>query len=368
MSKQQFVIAVKEADYIERLGEYIRHSPFGEQWQMTAFTNRTAFRHFIRAGYPIHFIAAQSHMLEELEDRDLGVPTAALVMRTGECPGRPEILQYQPLPRLLQAVSAVCAAAGVRPEGGVSGGKAAVAAVYSASGGIGKTTLALHLSQLAGVRGMRVFYLNLEPWNATSLWFGDEASDDLPYMLYTLQTQPDKSALRLTELRRRHPAMGLDYFAPCGNPDELLELSPDNARLLIDTIAGSGQYDLVVADTGWGLNRLHVEVLLAADYPLWLVGRDEVSRRKTEAALRYAERKWGRSFEEAKRRFRFLLAGEGSRASGFDERLKIRFDGEIPFVEEWRRAGEPFGAQGSAAYRTAAEALLGRAAASRKEG
>ena len=53
MSKQSLIIAVKEADYIDRLAEYIRHSPFGEIWQLTAFTNPAALKHFIRGGYRI---------------------------------------------------------------------------------------------------------------------------------------------------------------------------------------------------------------------------------------------------------------------------------------------------------------------------
>ncbi len=206
MSKQSLIIAVKEAEYIDRLAEYIRHSPFGEIWQLTAFTNPAALKHFIRGGYRIDLIVAQPAMLEGLGESIGSIPTAALVSYHGQCQDLPEVMQYQPLPQLLQSFSAVYAASGERFNHAVSkgNGSATVVSVYSASGGIGKTTLALQLAQQAGLRGLRVFYLNLEQWNATSIWFGEEGGDDFSQMLYTLQTQPDKAFVRLTELRKRH--------------------------------------------------------------------------------------------------------------------------------------------------------------------
>jgi hypothetical protein len=282
-------------------------------------------------------------------------------MRHGEAGGdRQEILQYQPLPQLLQALAAVCAAAGALRGAGNGEGKAAVIAVYSPSGGIGKTTLALHLCQVAGVRGLRVFYLNLEPWNATSLWFGDEGRDDFSRMLYTLQSQPDKAAARMTELRRRHPTLKLDYFAPCGNADERFELTSETVRLLLSSIAGSGEYDLVVADLDSGFDPVHYEVLQSSDYPVWMVGAGPFFRRKTEMALQYGKQKWGKTFGELGRRLRFVLAGGDIPGDHYDETLKIRYEAAVPFVEQWRHAREPFGANGSAAYRGAAESLLGK--------
>ena len=110
--------------------------------------------------------------------------------------------------------------------------------MYSASGGIGKTTLALQLAKQAGLRGLSVFYLNLEQWNATSIWFGEEGGDDFSQMLYTLQTQPDKAFIRLTELRKRHSAMKIDYLSPCRNAEERLSLTADHVKQLLFAIIG----------------------------------------------------------------------------------------------------------------------------------
>ncbi|GGD76734.1 AAA family ATPase [Paenibacillus nasutitermitis] len=361
MNKRNLIIAVREAEYIERLADYIRHSPFGEDWQLTAFTNPAALRHFIRGGYAVDLIAAQPHMLDELGEQTGAIPLVALVGRSGQYPNAAEVLQYQPLPQLLQALSAVHAATGASTSR-TEGEESPVVAVYSAAGGIGKTMLALQLARQAGVRGMRVFYLNLEQWNATSLWLGDEGSEDFPQMLYTLQAQPDKSPLRLSELRKRHATLPMDYFAPSGNAEELLSLSADQTALLIRTIACAGQYDLVIIDLDSRLEELHHAVLQAAGHILWLVSGDGGVLRKTQLALRYGEQKWGNDFLNCRRKFKFINARSLNNDPICEEALKLRLAGSLPFMPEWAGGYNVLEDSGSPAYRGAVESLLVRLA------
>jgi len=361
VNKRNLIIAVREAEYIERLADYIRHSPFGEGWQLTAFTNPAALRHFIRGGYAVDLIAAQPHMLEELGELPGDVPFTVLVGRRGQYPKAAEVLQYQPLPQLLQALSAVHAASGVS-AGHTEGADAPVIAVYSAAGGIGKTMLSLQLARQAGVRGMRVFYLNLEQWNATSLWLGDEGPEDFPQMLYTLQAQPDKSSLRLSELCKRHPTLQMDYFAPGGNADELLSLSASQTGKLIRTIAGAGQYDLVLIDLDSRFEELHHAVLQMADHTLWLVSGEGGVLRKTQLALQYGEQKWGNDFLVCRRKFKFIDARSGNTDSLCEETLKLRLAGSLPFMPDWVGGYNPLEGGGSPEYRGAVDSLLARLA------
>ncbi|QYR20677.1 hypothetical protein KZ483_23275 [Paenibacillus sp. sptzw28] len=357
MNKRNLILAVKEAEYIARLAEYIRHSPFGDDWQLTAFTNPAALRHYLRAGYGADLIAAQPVILGEIGDAGSGIPTAVLVTRSGQYTEHPEVHQFQPLPQLLQAFSAVYAASG-EYSGEKPGERTAapVIAVYSAAGGIGKTTLSIQLAQQAGVRGARVFYLNLEQWNATALWFGDDGPDDFAHMLYTLQAQPDKATARLSELRKRHPTLKIDFFAPGGNADEQLTISPGQVQLLLGIIAGSGQYDLVVVDLDSRLEPLQHAVMEASEHILWLVADDAVTRSKTGLALQYGERKWGPDFSRQKRKFLFVDA----RASRLDtdKVLEVQLAGSLPFVAEWANGRQSVDRSIPPAYRGAVDALL----------
>ncbi|GIQ64343.1 hypothetical protein PACILC2_29110 [Paenibacillus cisolokensis] len=46
--KRQLIVAVREPEYIRRLSDYLRDSPFGRQWQLTAFTGDDTLRTFCR--------------------------------------------------------------------------------------------------------------------------------------------------------------------------------------------------------------------------------------------------------------------------------------------------------------------------------
>ncbi|MBW7461123.1 hypothetical protein K0U00_44425, partial [Paenibacillus sepulcri] len=190
----------------------------------------------------------------------------------------------------------------------------------------------------------------------------DDGPEDFSQMLYTLQAQPEQSSLRLPELRKRHPTLQMDYFAPGGNAGELLSLNGDQTRLLINTIAGSRQYDLVIVDLDSRLEELHHAVLQAADHTLWLVTGDAGVLRKTQLALRYGEQKWRDEFLAYRRKFKFVNARFWNNDSICEEALKLRLEGALPFVTEWMN--EHKGADGSSSplYRGAVEALLVRLA------
>ncbi|MCQ6559129.1 AAA family ATPase [Paenibacillus mendelii] len=362
MNRQQLIVAVKEAGYIERLADYIRQAPFGEQWQLTAFTNPNALRQFIRAGYPIDLLAVHPSLLEEIGDAVPAIPTALLVARIGQFQGRAEVLQFQPLPQLLNALAAVHAAhTGTLAQADRNRGRAKVAAVYAAVGGIGKTTLAIQLAQQLGGREERVFYLNLEQWNATSIWFGDEGQDDFSRMLYTVQAHPNKSQAVLAELRRRHPVLKLDYMAPSGNAEERLTMKAEQAKQIIAAVADSGQYDVVVVDLDSRMDPIHQAAFEEADVIIWLLSKEPVVIRKTSMALRYGEQKWGDAFQQQRRKFRFVDSFvHGSGEMSFNETLQVRIEGGIPYVAEWSEGRQLLDASGYAAYRSAVESLMNR--------
>ena len=107
-------------------------------------------------------------MLNELGELRADIAVAALVDYRGQSRYETEIMQFQPLPLLLQAFTAHFAESGhTLPRPAIRGKGPAVIAVYSASGGTGKSTLALQSAQQAGISGIPAFYLNLEQWNAS---------------------------------------------------------------------------------------------------------------------------------------------------------------------------------------------------------
>ncbi|WP_127490870.1 AAA family ATPase [Paenibacillus glycanilyticus] len=306
--RHQLVIAVKEQDYVRRLADYVRDSPFGEMWQLTAFTHAEAFVQFLKSGYPVHGIAAQPYMLEAAAGiLPEGVPVAALVAAPGQLPLYHELLQYQALPGLLQRMASLMAPvskAAAREQ------SVQVIAVYSASGGVGKTTLARQLIHTAASRGQRIFYLNLERWNAVDTWLESGAvhgDEGLSQLLYILQSHPDRVGEWLGRHSKRHALLRADYLLPCSNPEDRLTLQASDADAIVRAIAANGQYDLIVIDLDEGLDELHLSVLELSHEVIWLVTEDPAVQRKSQLAYQYGVQRFGERFRLLEPRLQLVV-------------------------------------------------------------
>ncbi|MUT68063.1 hypothetical protein [Paenibacillus sp. NEAU-GSW1] len=311
--KLQLAVAMKEQEYARRLADYVRASPFGNKWQLTAFTNPEAFVHFLKGGYPLDLIAAQPEMLEAAGSSLPPLPIAALIGGNGtaQTSTYTELQQYQPLPELLAGLSSIYAAYGkiASPIQGENG--ASVITVYSASGGVGKTSLSLQLLNAAASNGYRGFYLNLERWNAMDVWLeehpGSQEGEGLSQLLYLLKTQPDRAGSWLQLHRKRHRSFKGDYLLPFSNLEDRMSLQAGDAESIVKAIASSGQYDLIIVDLDEAMDELHLALYERSDQVVWLLTDDPSVKRKSELAYLYGGQRWESRFRAAERRFQFVV-------------------------------------------------------------
>lgn len=357
--KQQLVVAAREADYLERLADYIRHSAFGERWQLTAFTNPQALRQYLKSGYPVDLLVAQQSFSAQIEESGISCRTGVFVPR-GPSGGELEIVQYQPLPALLQAFEALYAPSAPGGKGTMRGNKGtATVTVCSAVSGIGRTTLALRLAQGAGVRGGSVFYLNLEQWNASGAWLGREGrADALSQLLYALQAEPEQAAGRLNELKCRHAELKVEYLPPCPNPEERQSMTAEVAEQLIRMIQESGYYDLLIIDTDGRFDPVATCALEASDTILWMLEPYAGSRIKTDLAWTHLKSRWGERTAEMAQRVKWIAvqSGGGMSVESVPE-MGIRIDHVLPEAKE---GGAGASQTASPAYRAAVEHMLER--------
>ncbi|WP_053374430.1 hypothetical protein [Paenibacillus sp. FJAT-27812] len=353
MGKYQLAVAVREQEYLKRLADYIRDSKLGEQWQVTAFTNANACRHYLKQGYRVDLIAAQPDMIEELKEELSSIPIVALVLKLGDSSEENELHQYQPLPLLLQRLIDIHARAAVLPvyKGRVSEAAAGVRviSVYSAAGGTGKTALALHLAHAASTHRCRTFYLNLERWNTSEMWLGsrrpgngssggEAVSEGLSELLYGLKAQPEQAVSWLLEHRKRDPLLQADYLAACTNMEDRMTLNEEDALGLVKVIERSGQYDLIVIDLESGLDELHAAIFERSNQVLWLLNDEASVRNKHAMALRYGEQKWGSRFHRLFSKF-VGIAGKAEIPVSQETNGLAFARVQLPEIPQWRGAG-----------------------------
>jgi|GEM_PF-356327 len=413
MKRIQLAIVVKEQEYVKRLADYVRSSVYREQLQLIAFTKAEACAQYLKECCSIELLAGEPDLLDELRqllaetgetssyiagnvsnagaansansaNSIRGIPTAALVQTLGQGSGYVELLQYQSLPLLLQALIELRmrvdgARSGPFSLSTVPGRGIAVIAVFSAVGGSGKTTLSLHMAHAASVLGKRVFYLNMERWNSSAVWMGDNEkaaggaqqseSEGLSELLYCLKAQPGSALKWLVSHVKYDSWLKTSYIAPCSNPEDRLQLSAEDALSVIEAITASQQYDLIICDMDDELSLLQLALLEKADSVLWIAGRDVSAQRKQAAALHYGKQKWGERFLRICGKAQLVHnEGEPSHRFELEQRSFIpSAAASLPNVEAWRTAYQaPL--LSSPAYRAAVDRLLKSLLGSRREG
>lgn len=264
-------------------------------------------------------------MLRELQPELACVPSIALVGKIGESDAKYELLQYQSLPQLLRGMSElfdVMSHTGTQStDNGRSNSK--VVTVHSASGGVGKTTFALHLANAASMLQHRTFYLNLERYNTANLWLSNNEAEagsgaGLSDLLYGIKTRSQLQAQWLLQHRKYDPHLKCDYLLGFTNIEDRLALSAEDAVAIVDTISQSGHYDVVVVDMDDGMEELHIALLDRADRNFWIVTEDRSVLRKQSIANMYGEQKWGERFQ------RLLQKSQAIRNRQSKEGMRVR--------------------------------------------
>ena len=356
-------VAAREADYVRRLADYVRSSPYGREWRVTGFSTEDALRQYLKAGYPADLLLVAPEFAEAAMGLRPGVPAALLVGRAGGAgaeAGLPEVQQFQPVPNLIRQLEAIRAGHGLpRAASSGSGSGPLVAAVYSPSGGSGVTTTALCMAHLAARSGTGAFYLDLDPFGGVPAGKA-EAGSGLPELLYILQARPEDAAGAFVRVRTHDAGLGIDRFPGGCPPEEKLGMSAEAADRLIRTVASCPDYGAVMVDLGSTPTAAHLEIFVRSDAIFWLVPDHPLGRIKAESALGLFRRRDPDRFAEIEPRIRHVAAPAG-RGGLSREAAGLRFIARMPDVPRLRGSGRPEEAAGSPELQGACLDLLAAA-------
>lgn len=367
MKRYQLAIALKEKEYTRRLADFVRSSSFGEKWQVAAFTHPGACKQYAKQGYMIDLILAEPDLLRELRPELAHIPSIALVSKLGGTGEQAELLQYQPLPQLLNGMDEQFEAmSGSRRNLSIRGVEdcgAKVITVHSASGGVGKTTLSLHLANAASARELKVIYINLERWNTSDLWLPpveeENHEEGMSELLYAIKAGSQLSQWFLRH-RKYHTILKCDYLPGFRNMEDRLSLSADDAVALVDAVSLGGLYDFVVVDLDDGFEELHISLLERSYRNFWMLTDAPSVNRKFSMAIEYGAQKWGERFARISQKSELVRncidkGGQGR----IQRKSELKYAPIVlPKVGEWNGVGDHPVLLSSTQYRAAVGSLL----------
>lgn len=354
----RFVLAVQDARYVEPLLNYVNGSSYGSSMQVTAFTRPDAFLQYMQSGELPALVVGDAEML--MAWFRLGEPPVPwLLLNEGAelpaaCPaGGSHTAKYQPLPRLLEAISACCHESRILTGGGngnsigtgLQTGLAAVIGVVSPLSGCGKSTLAMNMAKQFAVLGLRVFYLNLETVNSSVLFpsgcNGMEGSfSRLLYDLKAAQEGGIENDLQVMPYRLRHQGLKCDTFEPSLHVKEIMEMTRSDTELLLRSLASAGRYDVIVVDTdgaSGGRDERLQAVLEDAGALVWLLLDDPISMFKSGIRIDQLLQS-GESFAGSlMKRSRFVVNRYTGQLVNNPPRQDIRIDCMLPYIPSWKQ-------------------------------
>ena len=341
------VLGSQDPNYIGALLDYVGSSEYGRMIQIIAFSNSDALvKHVEAEKMAIDLIVAEAPLLEELL-RETGhapsIPMLVLSDSGYQEGATPAIHKYQPLHEFLEYLLE-------HLQGNKSGGsngqgdpfKVPVIAVYSAAGGSGKSTVALQLSKQLAVEGARVFYLNLELFSGEAIQQAGTNHDGLAQLLYEIQVASEAKGsldIPISKFISRHKWIDVDTFAPISNLREMMEMGESDLRLLLDYIAGSGEYDLIIVDSDSHPNERTKGLLQRADKLLWILTDDEEALSKTAVYLDFIERMETASFASLMKKTIFVLNRSLGNMKFPLPRAEMAPVCTLSNIPEWKQAG-----------------------------
>ncbi|RDW21714.1 AAA family ATPase [Oceanobacillus chungangensis] len=340
MKKLRIVVADGNLDYVESLAAYLRTAEESSRFVVTYFTSREKLEFYLAEEENIDILLISPEIyyngLKVLHD------TSVIFLDddklTVDRSDQNSLYRYQ---RLGQLVSGMLA---IYYDRNLTAGKylarskqTQVLSVYSPVGGSGKTAVAVNLSKQLALNNAKVFYLNLELINTTSLYFSSNDDDPSLQVFYYVKSESPLLLSKIEALKKYDPYSMVDYFDIAINAEELLEFNESDVKRLINGIVETGSYDYIVVDLDSSLHERNIAALKECDQVVWPITNDKQSMLKTQSFFNEEEKLVGK--ENIIKDKLLILQNKyldtGIRATNdFD----VVIDGNLPFIENWLTA------------------------------
>lgn len=242
-------VAVLDSDveFLNRLTKILQQK-YADRISLSIFSNEDTLYQNLKSN-PVDLVLFEQTMKIEEEKIPDGVTAGYLsVMPDADTiDGIPAICKYQKVEELYRMMLNLYAekASDVKLKG-KKAGDTRVVLFTSVQGGCGTSTAAAAYA-LRRVSEKKVFYLNLEKFGDSDLYFQGEGSLSFSDMIYALKSRKGNLSIKLESVVQTDPS-GVDFFHACKNAYDMSELSDEEARALIQELIQSGKYEEIVVD------------------------------------------------------------------------------------------------------------------------
>jgi cellulose biosynthesis protein BcsQ len=343
MGKIELIIADRDPIYLEYFSNFIRTTDFSDKFILKSFSRKESLEEYLKSQSRVDILLVQSNLFPNYLSAPEG---STMIYLTDDDKGLEDtdilaLYKYQPLNQLLSIVrSHYLENKNYQSSRASEDSRTQVIAIYSGMGGSGKTTTALNIArQMASVE-KKVLYLNFELLNSTGLLFPTEEGNHFTRILYYLKSNTSQLMTKIEELKRHDLQTRIDYFERLHNPEEMLDMTKEDVKVLLDTIVSMDYYDLVILDLESSTHERIVSALINSDYIFWLLQDDVQCLEKNRLLLAEYERLLDKSYSPLINKTKFVMNRYTGKLANNLREYGFVLDGYLPYIPEWKTVNQ----------------------------
>lgn len=162
-------------------------------------------------------------------------------------------------------------------------GTAKIVFFNSISGGAGASTMAAAAAIRFAASNKKTLYLNLEKFGCADVFFEGCGQFDMSDVIFALKSKKGTLGLKL-ESCVRCDASGVYFYSSPKIALDMLELDSDDIIALLEELKASGEYDYIIVDTDWAIDKNCCAVLKTAHSIVWVGDGSQISNSKLTRA------------------------------------------------------------------------------------
>lgn len=336
MKKIRMVVADNNKDYLESFAGFMRSSNESSRFIMTYFSDIDRLNTYIQRGDIIDILLISSDLYDEELPLSGDVTTIFLEDDVIEESNKAySVYRYQRLDQILSDILSVYYEKNkIAGEMLARSKETQIFAVFSPSGGSGKTTIAVNLCKQLALNDLKVFYLNSETFNTSRLYFSSQDDDYSLKILYYVKSKTEQLLSKIEQLKKHDPDVGVDYFDLETNAEEMLELTEKEIHHLLNGLVQTGAYDYIIVDLDSSIHTRNIAMLKESDWIVWPMGNNPQSIYQSESFFEEEENVFGKKNIIKDKLLVLLNKHTGHNAFDLSE-AGFPIDGNLPFINEW---------------------------------
>ncbi|MDE5965222.1 MAG: AAA family ATPase [Lachnospiraceae bacterium] len=142
-------------------------------------------------------------------------------------------------------------------------------AFCNVAGGVGNTTVALAYAMKLAASNRRVFYMDLQAFSKVSVFLSGDVQESLSNVLYSIKSKKKNVWLSIESSISRDVS-GIDYLKETTTALDLLEMTDDEASVIMDELVKSELYDYILVDVPFALSGYPMNILKKAQKIIWV--------------------------------------------------------------------------------------------------